>query len=88
MRPDAISYTIVMNDWAGCGSRAAPRRADQIMRHMRELQDNVNAAAGPDTVAYNMEFRAWALCGEEGGVDFMEQSVRVTAPLRPPRTLI
>ena len=49
MGPDAISYTSVMNDWAGCGSRAAPRRVEQILRHMKDLQDAGNAAAGPNT---------------------------------------
>ena len=48
MGPDAISYTSVMNDWAGCGSRAAPRRSEQILRHTGDLQDAGNAAAVPD----------------------------------------
>ena len=37
MRLDAISYTSVMNNWAGCGLRAALHRAEQILRHTRDL---------------------------------------------------
>ena len=49
MRSDAISYTSVINAWAGCRSREAPRRAKQILRHTRDLWDTSNAAAGTDT---------------------------------------
>ena len=58
MRLDAISYTSVMKAWAGCWSRAAPQRAKKIIRHMRDLRDSGNAAAGPDTVAYNTALKA------------------------------
>ena len=64
MRPDAISYTSVMNAWAGCGSRAAPQRAKHILSYMRDLRNARNAAVGPDTVAYITALKAWALCGE------------------------
>ena len=77
LRPDMISYTSVMNDWAGCWSRATPRRANQILRHMRDLQDSRNAAEGPDTVAYKTALKAWILCVEEGGVIRVEELLYV-----------
>ena len=49
MGPDAISYTSVMNAWTRCGLGEALRRVEQILRHMKDLQDAVNAAAGPNT---------------------------------------
>ena len=64
MRPYVISYTSVMNAWAGCRSRAAPGRSEQILRHVRDLQDSSNGAVVHDTVAYNIALKAWALCGK------------------------
>ena len=58
MRLDAISYTSFMNNWAGCGLRAALHRAEQILRHTRDLWDTGNAAAVPDTVVYNTALKA------------------------------
>ena len=77
MRLDTISYSSVMNNWTGCVSRAAPRRAKHIMRHMRDLQDAGNAAAGPDAVAYNTALKAWALYGEEWAVQHVEELLYV-----------
>ena len=76
MRPDATSYTSVMNAWSEGGSRSAPRMDEQIMRHMRDLWDAGNAAAGPDTVAYNTALKAWDLCGEEGGCGFHGEKIQ------------
>ena len=58
MRPDAISYTSIMNHLVGCGSRAAPWRAMNIMRHMRDLRDAGNAAVVPNIVVYNTALKA------------------------------
>ena len=66
-----------MNAWAGCGSRAALRRAAHILRHIRDLWDAGNAATGPNTVAYNTALKPWALHAEEGGVQHAEELLHV-----------
>ena len=77
MSRDAISYTRVMNAWAECRLRAASRKAKEILRHMRDLRDAVNLAAGTDTVSSNTALKAWELSGKEGAVQRKEEILHI-----------
>ena len=69
VQPDIFSYSIVLNAWANSKERGAAKRAEDILRHMQALQDDL---IKPKLIAYTTVISAWARSGEKDSAQSVE----------------
>jgi pentatricopeptide repeat protein len=62
VRPNVISFSVVLNAWSKCRSNEAPERAEAVLSRMRELYqtDGEKWDTKPNAVSYTSVMDCWA----------------------------
>ena len=61
--PDTVIFNAVIAAWASSGDPQCGTKADEILRQMNELRNDVHYDCQPDVVTYNSVLSAWSRCG-------------------------